>query len=203
MLPLEENITVCLCCHQQLRLPLASLPVFRSVRVTRRPERAAGPPAIRHKVWSVCVSPVHRLISVLSRALVVVTHGQHQRNEAAQHQSSHLELAQSFTPVSSWGGVAVAAAAHFREDVDCGDVEEGPGGEEHGDTGGVDVWESLLTALKGQRKERMRGSISRYFHWQTFHFTYWPFSVSKDTPLNRRLLFKLNFTFKTNMFSLC
>lgn len=72
-------------------------------------------------------------------SLVVVTDGQHQRNEAAQHQSSHLHLAQSLPSVPSCGSVAVAGAPHLREDVDGGHVEEGAGREEHGDTGGVDV----------------------------------------------------------------
>lgn len=70
---------------------------------------------------------------------MVVTDGQHQRNEAAQHQSHHLHLAQSFASVASGGSVAVAAASHLREDVDGGHVKEGSGREEHGDASGVDV----------------------------------------------------------------
>lgn len=69
---------------------------------------------------------------------MVVADGQHQRNEAAQHQSSHLHLAQSFPSVPSCRSVTVAAP-DLREDVDGGHVEEGAGGEEHGDAGGVEV----------------------------------------------------------------
>lgn len=69
----------------------------------------------------------------------MVTNGQHQRNEAAQHQSTDLHLAQSFASVPSGSSVAVAATPYFREDVDGGHVEEGASREEHGDTGGVDV----------------------------------------------------------------
>lgn len=70
---------------------------------------------------------------------MVVTDGQHQRNEAAQHQRSHLHLAQSLASVPSGRSVAVAATPYLREDVDGGHVEEGAGREEHGDAGGVDV----------------------------------------------------------------
>lgn len=70
---------------------------------------------------------------------MVVTDRQHQRNEAAQHQSSHLHLAQSLASVPSCWSMAVAATPHLREDVDGGHIEEGAGGEEHGYTGGVDV----------------------------------------------------------------
>lgn len=44
--------------------------------------------------------------------------------------------------------MAVAASPDLRQDVDGGHVQEGAGGEEHGNAGGVDVRESLLAALK-------------------------------------------------------
>lgn len=70
---------------------------------------------------------------------MVVTDRQHQRDETAQHQSQDLHLAQSFVPTPAGRGVAVASAPDFREDVHGGHVEEGAGGKEHGDAGGVDV----------------------------------------------------------------
>lgn len=88
---------------------------------------------------------------------MVVTNGQHQRNEAAQHQSYHLHLAQSFAPVPSGRSVAVAATTYLREDVDGGHVEEGAGREEHGDTGGVDVRQGLLAALRGEQTKTLWG----------------------------------------------
>lgn len=86
--------------------------------------------------------------------LMVVTDGQHQRNEAAQHQGSHLHLAQSLPSVPSRGGVAVAAAPDLREDVDGGHVEEGAGGEEHGDASGVEVRQGLLAALRSGNTQK-------------------------------------------------
>lgn len=83
---------------------------------------------------------------------MVVTDRQHQRDEAAQHQSAHLHLAQSFPTVPSGGPVAVAASPHLGQDVDGGHVEEGASGEEHGNTGGVDVRQRLLAALKGGKR---------------------------------------------------
>lgn len=74
-----------------------------------------------------------------ARRLVVVPDRQHQRDEAAQHQSQDLHLAQSFAPAPSGCGVAVASAPDLREDVHGGHVEEGAGRKEHGDAGGVDV----------------------------------------------------------------
>lgn len=70
---------------------------------------------------------------------MVVADRQHQRDETAQHQSQDLHLAQSFVPTPAGRGVAVASAPDFREDVHGGHVEEGAGGKEHGDAGGVDV----------------------------------------------------------------
>lgn len=70
---------------------------------------------------------------------MMVTDGQHQRDEAAQHQRSHLHLAQSLISIPAGRSVAVTATPDLREDVDGGDVEEGARGEEHGDAGGVDV----------------------------------------------------------------
>lgn len=70
---------------------------------------------------------------------MVVTDRQHQRDEAPQYQSQDLHLAQSFVPAPSGWSVAVASAPDFREDVHCGHVEEGAGGKEHGNAGGVDV----------------------------------------------------------------
>lgn len=66
--------------------------------------------------------------STWSRAvgLVVVTDRQHQRNEAAQHQSSNFHLAQSFPSVPR-RRVAVAGAPYLRKDVDGGHVEERAG----------------------------------------------------------------------------
>lgn len=69
----------------------------------------------------------------------MVADRQHQRDETAQHQSQDLHLAQSFVPTPAGRGVAVASAPDFREDVHGGHVEEGAGGKEHGDAGGVDV----------------------------------------------------------------
>lgn len=70
---------------------------------------------------------------------MMVTDGQHQRNEATQHQSYHLHLAQSLPSVSSCGSVAVTAAPHLRQNVDRCHVEESASREKHGDTCGVDV----------------------------------------------------------------
>lgn len=70
---------------------------------------------------------------------MVVTNRQHQRNEAAQHQSYHLHLAQSLPSVPSCRSVAVAATPDLGEDVDSGHIEECASGEEHGDSSGVDV----------------------------------------------------------------
>lgn len=70
---------------------------------------------------------------------MVVTDGQHQRDEAAQHQGQDLHLAQTLVPVPSGRSVAVASAPDLREDVHGGHVEEGAGGKEHGHAGGVDV----------------------------------------------------------------
>ncbi len=112
-----------------------------------------------HNVRSLCFRffPLYtRLNSVLSAGLMVVTDGQHQRNEAAQNQSSHLHLAQSFAPVPSSRSVAVAPAPDLREDVDGGHIEEGARREEHGDAGGVDVWQSLLAALRGEQMKALR-----------------------------------------------
>lgn len=48
----------------------------------------------------------------------------------------------------------MAATPYLREDVDGGHVEEGASGEEHGDTGGVDVRQGLLAALRGGGNKR-------------------------------------------------
>lgn len=88
---------------------------------------------------------------------MVVTDREHQRDEAAQHQSSHLHLAQSFSPIPSGRSVAVAATPYLREDVDSCHIEEGAGREEHGNTGGVDVWEGLLAALRGEQTKTLWG----------------------------------------------
>lgn len=81
--------------------------------------------------------------------LVVVADGQHQGDEAAQHQGAHLHPAQSFAAIACRGTVAVAASPDLGQHVDGGHVQEGAGGEEHGHAGGVDVRERLLAALKG------------------------------------------------------
>lgn len=57
----------------------------------------------------------------------------------------------------------MASAPDFREDVHGGHVEEGAGGKEHGDAGGVDVRQSLFAALKGRRKKRLSEET-----WQQF-----------------------------------
>ena len=107
---------------------------------------------------------------------MVVTDGQHQRDEAAQHQSAHLHLAQSFAAVSSWGSVAVAAAAHLGEDVDGGHVEEGAGGEEHGDARGVEVWQGLFAALRGEKQKQCEAERvplrNVRFLWLIRHLSY-------------------------------
>lgn len=94
---------------------------------------------------------------------MVVTDGEHQRNEAAQHQSSDLHLAQSFASIPAGRSVAVAATPYLREDVDGGHVEEGASGEEHGDTGGVDVRQGLLAALRGgeTNENTLRGNVAK------------------------------------------
>lgn len=89
------------------------------------------------------------LPSVVSSSSVVVANGQHQRDEAAQHQGAHLHPAQSFTAVACGRAVAMAASPNLRQDVDSSHVQEGAGREEHGHAGGVDVRERLLAALKG------------------------------------------------------
>lgn len=100
--------------------------------------------AIRHfrsTMFEVSVSVFSPCTPVLNPcwSLMVVTDRQHQRNEAAQNQSYHLHLAQSFPSVPSCRSVAVAATPDLREDMDGGHVEEGAGREEHSDAGGVDV----------------------------------------------------------------
>lgn len=70
---------------------------------------------------------------------MVVTDGQHQRNEATQHQSCDLHLAQTLPSVSSCASVAVTGAPYLGKDMNSGHVEEGAGREEHGYAGGVDV----------------------------------------------------------------
>lgn len=87
----------------------------------------------------------------LAPPLVVVAHGQHQRDEAAQHQGADLQPAQSFAAAAAaaCGRTVAVAAAHLGQDVHGGHVEEGAGGEEHGHAGGVDVRERLLAALEG------------------------------------------------------
>lgn len=85
--------------------------------------------------------------------LMVVADRQHQRDEAAQHQSQDLHLAQPVAPAASGWSVAVASAPDLGEDVHGGHVEEGPGGKEHGHAGGVDVRQRLFAALRGGRKE--------------------------------------------------
>ncbi|KAG7229194.1 hypothetical protein INR49_013137 [Caranx melampygus] len=98
-------------------------------RATVWSTRSVGRQAIRHlnpqclKSLVLLRSPVHpSLIRPEPWGLVVVTYRQHQRNEAAQHQSSHLHLAQSFPTVTSCGSVAVATAPHLREDMDGGHI---------------------------------------------------------------------------------
>lgn len=85
----------------------------------------------------------------------MVTNGQHQRNEAAQHQSTNLHLAQSFVSVPTGRSVAVTATPYLREDVNGGHVKEGASREEHGDTSGVDVRQGLLAALRGEQRKRV------------------------------------------------
>lgn len=146
-----------------------NVPPATSTSLVQRVHQQTKKKAIRHldpTLFEVSVSASFPCTPVLNPSwtpgLMVVTNGQHQRNEAAQHQSSHLHLAQSFAPVSPVGGVAVAATAYLREDVDGGHVEEGAGGEEHGDTSGVDVWQGLLAALRGEQTETLWGHMCGY-----------------------------------------
>lgn len=75
----------------------------------------------------------------------MVSDGEHQRDEAAYDERQHLHPAHSFP---SSGRVAVPArASHLGQDVHRGDVEEGPGWEEHGHACGVDVRQGLFAAL--------------------------------------------------------
>lgn len=87
---------------------------------------------------------------------MVVSDRQNQRNEAAQHQSPHLHFAQSLPSIPTCRSMAVAAASHLREDVDRGHVEEGAGGEEHGDASGIYVRQGLFAALRGINKKTLK-----------------------------------------------
>lgn len=157
----QKKTFVFLRCHGSSSSFISSLKVSTPVWSTRS---VITQQAIRHlDPQSLCLCFSSLCTPVLDPSwalgLMVVTDRQHQRNEAAQHQSSHLHLAQSFPSVSSCGSVAVAAAADLREDVDGGHVEEGAGREEHGDACGVEVWQGLFAALRGEETKTVWGRM--------------------------------------------
>lgn len=82
--------------------------------------------------------------------LVLVSYGEHQGDEAPEHQGAHLHFAESFATVPRAGPMTVPSAPHLWQDVHGGHVQEGPSGEQHCHASRINIWQCLLTALDGR-----------------------------------------------------